>query len=61
MKLVSPQRVAANPNFACDISADKQDELRIGNAQFIVSLCQDLQLSQECVAVAIVATNIFFL
>lgn len=59
--ILTKQQIQNNPNFACDISAEVQTQLREGNAQLITDICQDLHLRDVACAVAALHCHLFFL
>ena len=61
MPLITKEIIQQNPNFSCDLTQDQQDELRLSTCQIIICLGEDLKLSQETIAQAILYSNMFFL
>jgi|LakMenEpi03Aug12_release.lakeMendotaPanAssembly.Ray.scaffolds.fasta_scaffold650583_1 hypothetical protein len=55
------QKIEFNINHAQDINSNKQQELRLGNTQFINDMAKELKLSPESAGVAILYVQLFYL
>ena len=59
--LEDTSKLEFNINHSHDISSTKQQELRLGNSQFIIDMARELKLTADTAQVATTYMQLFFL